>query len=125
MADGSVDVDDLQVVENVLQAKVPANICKKKTVRTVRKPEGPARFDPQSAEWRQIWEEQESEKKEKEAKQKELERKRADREETKREKEKQKKEREVKKQAKQNQTKGKRKASSQSLDEIFNRKRKK
>ena len=31
-----------------------------------RKPEGLARFDPQSAEWRQIWEDQENERKEKE-----------------------------------------------------------
>ena len=53
-----VDVDifaDLQVVNGVLQAKVPCNLSKKTTGRNVRKPEGSARFDPQSEEWRQIW----------------------------------------------------------------------
>ena len=33
-------------------------ISLRRTGRNVRKPEGSARFDPQSAEWRQIWEDQ-------------------------------------------------------------------
>ena len=54
-------VADLQVVNGVLQAKVPCNLLKKTTERNVRKPEGSARFDPQSEEWRQIWVDQENE----------------------------------------------------------------
>ena len=49
-----VDVaTDLQVVNGVRQAKVPCNLPNKTTERNVRKPEGSARFDPQSEEWRQ------------------------------------------------------------------------
>ena len=58
-----------------------------------------ARFDPQSAEWKAIWEQQKPGYKENEEKQKELERKRAERDETKRDKKK-KKEREEKRQGK-------------------------
>ena len=90
-------VDDLEVVNGVLLAKVPSNVPKKTTGRNVRKPDGSARFDPQSAEWRQIWEDQETEKKEKADKKIELERKRAEREEMKRRKEIEKQEREEKK----------------------------
>ena len=50
-------------------------------------PEGSARFDPQSEEWRQIWVDKENERKEKEDKKKELERKRVEREEMKQRKE--------------------------------------
>ena len=98
-----VDVDvvtDLQVVDGVLQAKVPCNLPKKTTGRNVRKPEGSARFDPLSEEWRQIWVDQENERKEKEDKKKELERKRAEREEMKRGKELEKKKREDKRREK-------------------------
>ena len=59
-----VDVDvatDLQVVNGFRQAKVPCNLPNKTTERNVRKPEGSARFDPQSEEWRQIWVDQENE----------------------------------------------------------------
>ena len=80
-------VDNIQVVDGVLLAKVPSNFPKKRTGRNVRKTEGSARFDPQSAEWRQIWEDQETEREEKKDKKKELERKRAEREELKRRKE--------------------------------------
>ena len=79
-------VDNIQVVDGVLLAKVPSNLPKKRTGRNVRKTEGSARFDPQSAEWRQIWVDQETEREEKKDKKKELERKRAEREEMKRRK---------------------------------------
>ena len=106
-------VDDLQVVDGVLQAKMPCNLPKKTTGRNVRKPEGSARFDPQSAEWREIWEDQETERREKEEKRIELERKRADREEMKRKKEREKQEREDRKKDKQDKTNGKRKTTEQ------------
>ena len=76
--------DNLQVVDSFLQAEVPTNIQKKKTGCTVRKPQGSARFDPQSQERRQIWEDWKIERKEKQDKKAELERKRAEREEKKR-----------------------------------------
>ena len=65
-------VDNLQIEIGVLQAKVPCNLPKKTTGRNVRKPDGPARFDPRSAEWRQIWEDKETERREKEDKRIEL-----------------------------------------------------
>ena len=71
----------------MVSARPKCNLPNKTTERNVRKPEGSARFDPQSEEWRQIWVDQENERKEKEDKKKEFERKRAERDEMKKRKE--------------------------------------
>ena len=62
-------------------------ISQRKRLEEMSEPEGSARFDPQSEEWRQIWVDKENERKEKEDKKKELERKRVEREEMKQRKE--------------------------------------
>ena len=72
-----------EVLDRFFTDKTPSNLEKKKTTRKVKKPEGSARYDPLSPEWKEIWEEQEQEKKDKEEKKKEIERKATERKEKK------------------------------------------
>lgn len=143
----SLKLDSLETEKEVLDRffvdKMPANLPKKVTARRVRKPDGSARFDPLSKEWKEIWEEQENEKNEKEEKKKETDRRR---EEKQREKEslaaakkaqleaktKQKMEREATKKVREQKRpeevnkekkRGKRKEPEGSLENVFKRKR--
>ena len=52
---------DISVIATVPQENTPDSIPKRLTKRRVSKPEGSARYDPQSPEWREIWEGQERE----------------------------------------------------------------
>ena len=83
----SLKLDSLESEQEVLERffidKTPSNLETKKTTRKVRKPDGSARFDPLSTEWKNIWEDQEKEKKEKEEKKKEAERRALERKEKK------------------------------------------
>ena len=83
----SLKLDSLESEQEVLERffidKTPSNLETKKTTRKVRKPDGSARFDPLSTEWKDIWEDQEKEKKEKEEKKKEAERRALERKEKK------------------------------------------
>ena len=72
-----------EVLDRFFTDKTPSNLEKKKTTRKVRKPDGSARFDPLSAEWREIWEDQDQAKKDKEEKKKETERRALERKEKK------------------------------------------
>ena len=89
-----------EVLDRFFTDKTPSNLQKKQTARKVRKPEGSARFDPLSAEWREIWEDQDQAKKEKEEKKKETERRALERKEKKKEIEKKKEEKRKEKEAK-------------------------
>ena len=61
----------------VLQERIPKNLAKRTTKRKVKKPMGPARIDPQSEEYRQIFlENKEEEEKKEEAKKANLKKKR-------------------------------------------------
>ena len=72
-----------EVLDRFFADKTPSNLEKKKTTRKVRKPDGSARFDPLSPEWREIWEDQDQAKKDKEEKKKETERRALERKEKK------------------------------------------
>ena len=72
-----------EVLDRFFSDKTPSNLQKKQTARKVRKPDGSARFDPLSSEWKEIWQDQEQANKEKEEKKKETERRAQERKEKK------------------------------------------
>ena len=88
-----------EVLDRFFTDKTPSNLQKKQTARKVRKPDGSARFDPLSTEWKEIWEDQDQAKKEKEEKKKETERRAQERKEKKKEIEKKKEEKRKEKDA--------------------------
>ena len=57
LADSQETISPL-VTDNFRSLQSASQHSKKQIVKTVRKPEGLARFDPQSAEWKAIWEQQ-------------------------------------------------------------------
>ena len=89
-----------EILDRFFTDKTPSNLQKKQTARKVRKPDGSARFDPLSTEWKEIWEDQDQAKKEKEEKKKETERRAQERKEKKKEIEKKKEEKRKEKEAK-------------------------